>query len=965
MKQVSTIVHRREARRTRIQAAGRLPRFLAGLAAAAAILAGGLATVGAVVISNLAEDLPPVRTIERRFTTAGMHDFATTRLFERNGSGLLAEAIHPRAGERRWLRVDPSALARPQVDFVRALLAYQGPDFAADPGYDAEELLAAILGASTRLSISEQLARATLTPLADVERSPVAQRLRIAMQAAELTRTYSKAQILEWYLNCADFGHLAYGVDAAALVYFGKHANDLSLAESAMLAGIPGRPDANPFDAPAAAQARQLEVLLTMEARGWITRTQLDEAQHTALALADPGVGDFPDEPALVGAAWVQLGEVWGDAITSRPGLRILTSMDADLQAQATCTAGTHLARLAGGDASAVAPASGGACVAAGLLPPLRPATAQGESGAPSASVVLLEPGTGEVLALVGQAMAARPAGPALAPLTYLTAFSRGYSPASMVIIPATPSADAATEASEPNGTPQTSIGMMRMRTALANGFAGAAEKTWSLAGGANVLRTARQMGVDVAGNGEAGPGALEASLLDLTQAYAVFDTLGRMTGIPVGPAAGGGGLPDLAPSMIVRIDDAATGESFVPQGETRSVLSAQLAYLVSDVLSDEEARWPSYHQGNALEIGRPAGVQAGSSPQAGDSWTIGYTPEMVIGVRVGGEGEAAVEAEDGLTGAAPIWHALMRYASRDAEPSGWVTPPGIETVDVCDPSGLLPTEYCPQVVKEVFLPGAAPTQYDNIYRPFRINRETGKLATLSTPIELIEERVFLIPPPEAEAWARQIGIPQPPTEYDTVASGSTASGDVMIDTPAAFSYVHNRVEVTGSVDVKDLKFYRLQAGQGLDPIRWIQIGEDFPTAVENGLLATWDTDKVNGLYTLQLIAVHQDGQLETASVQVSVDNTLPEVRIVSPTAGQPEARLGTQVVLQVDASDNLGLAKVELLLDGSPLMEFTQPPYSIRWTPESAGRVELAARATDLAGNLAEAPPLEIRVTP
>jgi membrane peptidoglycan carboxypeptidase len=965
MPRAQTILQRRQARRQRVRTARRVPLLLLGLAAALAVLAGILASGAAFALGALTDGLPSVMTIERRFSTGGLRAFATTRLFDRESNLLLAEATHPGAAERRWLTVERSTLERPQVDFLRALIAYQGPGFASDPGYNAAALLGALLGASPRPTITEQLARDTLLPLADLDRSDLALRLRAALQAAELTRRYPKERILEWYLNSADFGHLAYGMDAAALVYFGKHANDLSLAESAMLAGIPARPQVNPFDFPLEARTRQLEVLLTMESRGWISRAQLEAAQAEPLALASAGAVEFPEESSAARYVWGQLQRRWGTEVTSRSGLNIVTTLDADLQAQAACTVETHLARLSGGDPSAVAPAAGGACVAAGLLPPLRPSEAEDGQRPESASVVVLDAQSGQLLALDGDASTARPAGTSFSPLVYLTAFSRGYAPASMII-----DAAASSAAGPPTGEAEqgeSSHGLMRMRTALANGFRSAAARTWLLAGAGNIVRTARQMGVRLGQVDEPSlsPDDVQASLLDLTQAYALFANLGRAEGLAAGETQPDKQNANLEAAAILRLEDPATGESYTPAGQARTVLSPQLAYLMAHVLSDEPARWPNYHQGNVLEVGRPAGALAGSSKQGSDSWSIGFTPERVVGVWLGNPDGAPLHGIDDLTGAAPIWHALLRYATRDLVSAGWPIPPGIETVDVCDPSGLLPTEYCPQVVREVFLPGTRPTQYDNIFRPFRINRETGKLATLLTPLELVEERVFLIPPPEAAQWAEQMGIPQPPQEYDTVAGAESASGEVAIRDPLPFAYVRGKLALHGSAAPPDLEFYRLQAGQGMNPDRWIQIGSDSEVVVEDGLLGTWDTGDLNGLYTLQLVAVRKDGQLETAAIQVSLDNSPPEIRVVNPAVGTPPVRAGQQVVLQVEVGDNLGVSEVEFYLDGTLIETFRQAPFSLRWAPDSAGTYAFSAHTKDLAGNQAETDPIEIVVSP
>ena len=192
-----------------------------------------------------------------------------------------------------------------------------------------------------------------------------------------------------------------------------------------------------------------------------------------------------------------------------------------------------------------------------------------------------------------------------------------------------------------------------------------------------------------------------------------------------------------------------------------------------------------------------------------------------------------------------------------------------------------------------------------------------------------------------------------------------SASGKIAIRNPLPFAYVRGKVALRGSAAPPDLEFYRLQAGQGMNPDRWIQIGGDLDVQVEDGLLGTWDTGDLNGLYTLQLVVVGKDGKLETAAIQVSLDNTPPEIRVVNPAAGTPPVRAGQQVVLQVEAADNLEVSEVEFYLDGALIGTFRKEPFSLRWAPDSAGTYAFSARVKDLAGNQAEAAPVEIRVSP
>ncbi len=194
-------------------------------------------------------------------------------------------------------------------------------------------------------------------------------------------------------------------------------------------------------------------------------------------------------------------------------------------------------------------------------------------------------------------------------------------------------------------------------------------------------------------------------------------------------------------------------------QPQSRSLLSPQLAYQMNQVLSDEISRQESLGHPNPLEIGRPAGVKSSISFNSHSTWTVGYVPQRVIVVHFSGQ-EADVVP---LRYSADLWHALMVYAVHDLPAESWEMPAGIVTVNVCDPSGMLPTAVCPNVVSEVFLDGRQPLQTDTLYQSFQVNRETGYLATIFTPPDLVESRTYMVVPARARAWAENAGIDLPP----------------------------------------------------------------------------------------------------------------------------------------------------------------------------------------------------------
>jgi hypothetical protein len=211
-----------------------------------------------------------------------------------------------------------------------------------------------------------------------------------------------------------------------------------------------------------------------------------------------------------------------------------------------------------------------------------------------------------------------------------------------------------------------------------------------------------------------------------------------------------------------------------------------------------------------------------------------------------------------------------MQVASQNTTPEDWTVPSDVTVMNVCDPSGMLPTTDCPNLVSEVFLNGNEPVQPDTMYRKFSINRETGLLATVFTLPQLIEDRVYLVVPPDARSWAEGAGLAIPPTAYDVIQQ-PRVNPNVNIIAPSLFSEVSGDVQITGTAAGDDFVSYTMSVGQGLNPQRWIQVGEGNQPVTE-GLLSTWNTKGLSGLYAIQLQVVRTDQKVDTAIIQVTVN---------------------------------------------------------------------------------------------
>jgi len=822
-----------------------------------------------LLYADLVRGLPSIAVLPLMLDPQNGLLLQPTRLYDRTGQHLLA-TLAPDEAARQYLPLDPQASPHLPQSLADATIALADPNFWDQPGY----VIDGWNNPETHPTIAQQL----VADLLLWDEPPSTRRaIRERILAAQITARYGRQQVLEWYLNSANYGHFAYGADSAARLYFGKSAAELDLSESALLAAVSQAPALNPIGAPQAAEGRRLETLQTMLELGMIAEMPspllpspshaLSGASGTSEVEAGRGAGG--EGGALTDLVLSQLGEHFSRQRLERGGLAIITTLDYDLQLQVSCAVRSQLARLAG-DSKEILAADGAPCEAARLLPALPPGLSLPEA---SASALVLDPRTGQVLAAVGEMrngegssyLASHPAGTLLTPFIYLTGFTRGLNPASLAwdIPGSLPNPDGAYH----GRALVDHHGPLRLRIALANDYLPPAAQVLAQMGDENVHRILQSFGLSLPSEARLLEDDVPLSMLDLAGAYSILANQGTSVGQPLT----NGGLRPVTVLEVLGVDHSLWADWSDP--ETQAVVSPQLAYLMNHVLSDETARWPSLGHPNPLEIGRPAGAKLGQTLDLSAAWTVGYTPQRVVVVWMGGAGSGSEKTPPRAQRVvADLWHALMQYVVRDLPVESWSAPQGIVSLDVCDPSGLLPTSACPNVVSEVFMTGNEPTQADTLYQTFQVNRETGYLATVFTPPELIEARVYMVVPPEARDWAEAAGLPTPPASYDTVQT-PPVSPDVHITAPAMFTEAGGTFEIIGTASGADFAFYRLEYGQGLNPQTWVQIGSNVTEPVEEGVLAAWDTTGLNGLYALRLMVVRGDMRVERAVVLVSLAN--------------------------------------------------------------------------------------------
>jgi penicillin-binding protein 1C len=933
---------RRERRKRDKRGPGRILLQVV-LAALALLLIGGLGTVLAGVgtavgvYTYYAKDLPDPNEIVTRQET-----FETTKIYDRTGKVLLMEVIDPRRGDRTLL-----PLEQIPEDFRNATIALEDKTFYSNIGIDPQGIARAFWlnlqgeGVQGGSSITVQLVKNILIPEEERYEISYARKIKEAILALEISRLYSKDQILEWYLNTNYYGNWAIGVEAAAQVYFGKHARDLSLAESAMLAPIVQYPAMNPIDNPDYAKQRQKIALDRLAEEGYITQTKAAAAYAETLEIRTSMLKRY-DIVAPHFAMYVrkQLEDRYGPELLYRGGLQVYTTVDLDLQRIAEEEARAQVAAL----------------------------QEQGKD-VTNAAVVVSRARTGEILAMVGSidywneeidgnvnvAIAPRQPGSSFKPFSYVTAFHQGYTAAQMVMDVHSCFDDYPNPPYCPENYDRVYHGAQSFRTALSRSYNIPAVKVLNMVGVGNVIRTAHAMGLNTLNQDldyyglSLTLGGGEVWLLDMVYAYSVFANGGVMMGQPAKLPRPG--YRELDPVAILRVEDS-NGQVLdeYTQPEARNVvladgreLSPQEAYLLTNVLSDNNARAAAFGSNSALRLSRPAAAKTGTTTDFRDVWTIGFTPQIVTGVWVGNNDNTPMEGVSSSRGAGPIWHRIMEriYNEGHAERilgelvEAFPRPPGLTRMEVCAVSGLVPTEHCPNRVNALFIEGTEPTEYCNVHRVERVNRESGKLATACTPPELVVERVYEVYPPEAADWVREQGIPQPPTQRDEIYGCSPEGGEVVILDPTLGGHVKEIVPIFGNARSGDFAFYRLEFGEGLNPAAWSQIGGDHYNQVDQNVLEYWDVRGLqDGLYTLQLTVVDNSQSFRRATIYVTVDNTPPTAAVGYPWPGRVyEVEAADEWAnLAADVSDNVQIDKVEIYLDDE-LVDFTVvEPYAVKW---------------------------------
>ena len=524
--------------------------------------------------------------------------------------------------------------------------------------------------------------------------------------AIEIERNYSKDQILEMYFNQIYFGEGAYGVEAAAKTYFGKPLGELKLSESALLAGIPANPSLySPRHHPDAARLRRSKVLRNMLATHAATQVEFDQAINAPLGVTAVRYGN-DRAPYFIEMVRQHLDERYGSNAVYEGGLKVWTTVDMDLQQVAERAVEKQLVALE--TDLKIKPTRGSF-----ILATSDSARASQRTPYLQGAAVVLDPRNGYIRALVGgrdfsqsnfnrAIQARRQPGSAFKPFVYTAAMDNGFHPTDVIVDEPVSFPGGNGELYQPQNYDRTFRGPVTLRYALQQSINIPAIKLLRKVGTSLVASYARRMGIrsPIGQNLSLALGTSEVTLLELTSAYAVFANRGIRTD----------------PMFILKVEDKSGTVLEKNSPRPVEVLSEQTSAVMTSMLQsviDHGTGYPARAQGFTY----PAAGKTGTMDDYMDAWFVGFTPSLVCGTWVGFDEKKPIGR--GMTGARaalPIWADFMIGATRGQPPEDFPVPAGSVTRLVCSETGMLATDACPNVTRELFSEGSEPTEYCNAH---------------------------------------------------------------------------------------------------------------------------------------------------------------------------------------------------------------------------------------------------------
>ena len=819
--------------------------------------------------------------------------FETTRIYDRNGN-LIYEILDPNAGRRTFT---PLENISPYV--IAATIATEDKDFYTNPGFDLWGIMRAfwqnyttgrvVSGAST---ITQQLARSLL--LSPEERSQVTtqRKTREIVLAAEITRKYSKDEILELYLNEIYFGNIAYGIEAAAETYFNTSADQLNLAQASFLAGLPQAPAVyDVFTNREGALLRHQDVVNLMyqlsSDRSCIRVNQwdvpicirLDEAVAAVQEIENFSFVQHPVNmpfPHWVNFIRMQLEAQFDPQTIYRSGFKVYTTLDPELQNYAQSAVKAQVEKLV-------------------------------DNNATDGALIAIRPATGEILAMVGSAdfyneaisgqvnmaISPRQPGSSIKPLTYTAAFEKGWTPATVIWdvpseFPPSGNPEDTRDPWEPVNYDGKFHGPIRARTALGSSYNVPAVKVLNFVGIYDNPETsekdgfiafAERMGISTFVRDDYGLsltlGGGDVSLLELTGAFSIFANSGVRQ----------------APFSITKIVDH-FGKLVYERESTagEQVIRADHAYLISDILSDNNARSPAFGRDSILNLPYQVAVKTGTTNNFNDNWTLGYTPDIAIGVWIGNADYTPMKNVSGVTGAAPLWADVIQWEinrTMGGTPTSFKRPDNIEDIVICKASGTIPSDHCSDQTSEIFAKGQPPQpEKEDLWQEIAIDTWTNLRAGPACS-EFTEEKLTLnvsekwarkwIRNEDAgRSWAAEQGFPDPVifTPSRECKSDDPRPTIVFVGLNDGMTVSASPLEIYAVVSATgNFGSYKLQYGVGNNPSKWHTLYKSGNQEKEPKELVSWDVYQADAArVTLRIVMTSTKDTLAEKRIHINLN---------------------------------------------------------------------------------------------
>lgn len=854
-----------------------------------------LTAIGMVFYMTVARTLPDVGDLQTKAS-----QFQTTQILDRKGN-LLYEIIDPDAGRRDYVSISDIS---PFV--VAATIATEDKEFYNHPGFDLIAIVRAVIqnleggttvsGAST---ITQQLARNLLLTAEERSQRSIKRKIKEIFLAAEITRRYTKDQILELYLNENYYSNFAYGIEAAAKTYFGIPAKYLDFAQSAFLAGLPQAPSVYDIfsNRDKTLQRHRTVLLLAYSLSRETNCIKVGNSEDPICVdelMVDRGIKEIEDYdfeqvtfpmkyPHWVNYIRTILEEMVGPQDLYRSGLTVYTSLDPAIQDIAQQTITAQLSQLSGNNVH-------------------------------NGALVAIAPQSGEILAMVGSpdffdtdnagqvnmATSPRQPGSVIKPLIYASAFEKGWTPATLLWDVPTEFSPTGIEADLQYSAPYVPQnydnkfhGPVLLRDALGNSYNIPAIKALEFVGiydnpvtmeNDGFMEFAERIGLTSLAKPDYGLsialGGGEVTLLEMTQAFNLLANNGRS--VPLRPIL-----------KIYNSRDELIYEP-TPSPDSQQVLRAEYAYQITSILSDNNARTPMFGSNSVLNLPFPAAVKTGTTNDFRDNLTIGYTPDLTTGVWFGNADYTPMIETTGLTGAAPAWSSFMQTVVpmlTENNPRSFSVPAGLTEMTICSVSGGYPSSYCPNTRTEIFAADQSPIPPEqDLWQNIPINTWNGKIANQFCPNSVKTMMTINVKDPWAQRWilstsegmdwAKSMNLAPSDQPIMFTPTESCAQGET--EPLIQFVNLTDNTEIKSPIteiyavvnDPAGIRNFSLEFGSGWEPGEWYVISSySNRNVVQPEKIGDWNvTGLANGPYTLRVFVESTSGHFSEQRIHVMVN---------------------------------------------------------------------------------------------